>query len=73
MTNVKIPWLLTKVSLRRRRRRRRTYGTIRLSRCAAGKNSPALMTIPFDYNFIILLVDHAYKGRAKKVDWLPSL
>ena len=34
--NVKIPWLLTKVSLRRRRRR--TYGTIRLSRCAAGKN-----------------------------------
>ena len=37
MTNVKIPWLVTKVSLRRRRRRRRTYGTIRLSRCAAGK------------------------------------
>ena len=36
--NVKIPWLLTKVSLwRRRRRRRRTYGTIRLSHCAAGK------------------------------------
>ena len=38
MTNVKMPWLLTKVSLWRRRRRRRTYGTIRLSRCAAGKN-----------------------------------
>ena len=38
MTNVKIPWLVTKVSLWRRRRRRRTYGTIRLSRCAAGKN-----------------------------------
>ena len=40
MTNVKIPWLLTKVSLwrRRRRRRRRTYGLIRLSRCAAGNN-----------------------------------
>ena len=34
---MKIPWLVTKVSLRRRRRRRRTYGTIRLSRCAAGK------------------------------------
>ena len=34
MTNVKIPWLVTKVSLWRRRR---TYGTIRLSRCAAGK------------------------------------
>ena len=34
MTNVKIPWLVTKVSLWRRR----TYGTIRLSRCAAGKN-----------------------------------
>ena len=37
---MKIPWLVTKVSLRRRRRgRRRTYGTIRLSRCAAGKKS----------------------------------
>ena len=35
---MKIPWLVTKVSLWRRRRRRRTYGTIRLSRCAAGKN-----------------------------------
>ena len=34
---MKIPCLVTKVSLRRRRRRRRTYGTIRLSRCAAGK------------------------------------
>ena len=33
MTNGKIPWLVTKVSLWRRR----TYGTIRLSRCAAGK------------------------------------
>ena len=31
--------LVTKVSLRRRRRRRRTYGTIRLSRCAAGNNT----------------------------------
>ena len=30
---MKIPWLVTKVSLWRR-----TYGTIRLSRCAAGKN-----------------------------------
>ena len=29
--NVKIPWLLQNVSLPRR-----TYGTIRLSRCAAG-------------------------------------
>ena len=29
---MKIPWLVTKVILRRR-----TYGTIRLSRCAAGK------------------------------------
>ena len=32
---MKIPWLVTKVSLRRRR----TYGTIRLSRCAAGKKT----------------------------------
>ena len=25
-----------------------------------GKNSPALMTNPFDYNFIFLIVDHTY-------------
>ena len=35
MTNVKIPWLVTNVILWRRT----TYGTIRLSRCAAGKNN----------------------------------
>ena len=49
MTNVKIPWLLTKVSLWRRRRRR-TYGTIRLSRCAAGKK-PSLQDCSGLWNF----------------------
>ena len=34
---MKIPWLVTKVSLQRKRRR--TYGTIRLSCCAAGKKA----------------------------------
>ena len=42
---MKIPWLVTKVSLRRRRRRR-TYGTIRLSRCAAGKKGIFLPSAP---------------------------
>ena len=50
--NVKIPWLLTKVSLWRRRRRR-TYGTIRLSRCAAGKNPEKIASVTSDHPCVI--------------------
>ena len=48
-----MPWLVTEVILRRRRRR--TYGTIRLSRCAAGKNvyherPPPLVAVSWETN-----------------------
>ena len=73
MTNVKIPWLLTKVSLWRRR----AYGTIRLSRCAAGKNrlinSKSVSPYVKMWGFLQWLFFFVYDScHDAKLDWLPK-
>ena len=76
---MKMPWLVTKVILWRRRRR--TYGTIRLSRCAAGR-PPTLVVALGEANIAIfdaaisarrrilcILVFHFYLIIDHKIHW----
>ena len=52
---MKIPWPVTKVILRRR-----TYGTIRLSRCAAGKKSGLRWAVE-EFQWTILVLTKPWK------------